>query len=112
VSTSITSGHLTHSRHINKGGSHRRGTDNLTCNCGYKRGLSVLEVIDVVKQVSGADFPVTLSARRAGDPAAIVASNETILSVLKWKPQYDDLQLIVRQAFEWERKLQERGRNG
>jgi UDP-glucose 4-epimerase len=87
----------------------RAGGDNLTCNCGYKRGFSVLEVIDVVRQVSGVDFPVTISARRAGDPAAIVASNETILSVLKWKPQYDDLRLIVRQALDWESRLQERG---
>ena len=48
----------------------RAGGDSLTCNCGYQKGYSVLDVIDVVKRVSGVDFPVTLSGRRAGDPAA------------------------------------------
>lgn len=86
----------------------RSGGKNLTCNCGYKHGFSVLEVIDVVKQVSGVDFPVKISARRAGDPAAIVADNQRIKAALGWTPQYDDLRVIVRQALEWERKLQER----
>ncbi len=35
----------------------REGGDSITCNCGYAKGYSVLEVIDVVKSVSGVDFP-------------------------------------------------------
>jgi UDP-glucose 4-epimerase len=83
----------------------RAGGDNLVCNCGYERGYSVLEVIEVVKRVSGVDFPVKLSGRRPGDPASIVASNARIRSELKWEPRYDDLGTIVSQALEWERKL-------
>ena len=83
----------------------RAGGDSLTCNCGYQKGYSVLEVIDVVKSVSGVDFPVTLSGRRAGDPAAIVASNALARAVLGWQPQHDDLAAIVRQALNWERRL-------
>ena len=45
------------------------------CNIGYQKGYSVPDVIEVVKRVSGVDFPETLSGRRASDPAAIVASN-------------------------------------
>ncbi|WP_339327254.1 NAD-dependent epimerase/dehydratase family protein, partial [Stenotrophomonas maltophilia] len=51
----------------------RGGGDSLTLNCGYGTGTSVLEVIDVVKRLSGRDFEVRLSPRRAGDPARIVA---------------------------------------
>lgn len=86
----------------------RRGGESLICNCGYQRGYSVLEVVDVVKRVSGVDFDVRVSGRRPGDPPAIIAGNSLIKSVLGWKPQYDNLELIVRQAFDWERRLHNR----
>jgi UDP-glucose 4-epimerase len=86
----------------------RAGGGNLTCNVGYARGYSVLDVIDVVKNVSGVDFPVRKSGRRPGDPAAIVAANDRIRAELGWKPQHDNLHEIVRQALDWERRLHNR----
>lgn len=86
----------------------RNGGDSITCNCGYARGFSVLEVIDVVKNVSGVDFPVRLAGRRPGDPSAIVAGNARVKSALNWQPKYDDLKLIVNQALDWERRLHNR----
>jgi UDP-glucose 4-epimerase len=86
----------------------RAGGGNLTCNVGYARGYSVLDVIDVVKEVSGVDFPVRKSGRRPGDPAAIVAANDRIRAELGWKPQHDNLNEIVRQALDWERRLHNR----
>jgi UDP-glucose 4-epimerase len=83
----------------------RRGGDSLTLNCGYGRGYSVLEVIQVMKRVSGVDFPVKLSPRRPGDPAAIVASADRIRAELGWAPKHDDLEGIIAQALGWERKL-------
>ena len=70
--------------------------------------ISVLEVIHVVKQVSGVGFPVRRSGRRPGDPAAIVAANDRIRAELGWKPQHDNLNEIVRQALDWERRLHNR----
>jgi UDP-glucose 4-epimerase len=83
----------------------RAGGASLICNCGYERGNSVLEVIEAVKRVSGADFAVKISGRRPGDPAAIVAANEKARKILGWTPMFDDLDEIVRQALAWERKL-------
>ncbi|HMK90860.1 MAG TPA: UDP-glucose 4-epimerase GalE [Methylocystis sp.] len=83
----------------------RGGGKSLVCNCGYERGFSVLEVVETVKRVSGVDFRVEISERRAGDPAAIVAANGRIRSVLGWTPRHDDLEQIVRQALDWERRL-------
>lgn len=97
--TDLARAHLDALRHLRGGG------DSLVCNVGYQRGYSVLEVIDVVKKVSGVDFPVTISGRRPGDPAAIVASNERIRTRLGWVPQHDNLEEIVRQALDWERRL-------
>jgi UDP-glucose 4-epimerase len=86
----------------------RNNGESLTCNCGYGRGLSVLEVVDVVKRISGIDFKVVLSGRRAGDPAAIVARSDRVRATLGWKPQHDDLEEIVTQALNWERRLHNR----
>jgi UDP-glucose 4-epimerase len=85
----------------------RAGGESCTCNCGYQRGYSVLEVIDIVKKISGVDFPVEISARRPGDSAAVIAANQRVKSRLGWTPEYDDLQVIIRDAFEWERRLLE-----
>jgi UDP-glucose 4-epimerase len=81
----------------------RTGGHSTTLNCGYARGHSVLDVIDTVKRVSGVDFAVTFSERRAGDLPAIVADAGLIRSVLGWRPQFDDLDTIVRHALAWER---------
>ncbi len=89
---------------INLGGGGR----SLTVHCGYGQGYSVLEVIDVVKKVSGVDFPVVISPRRPGDPAAIVAKADRIRAELGWRPRHDDLQEIVAQALTWERALKTR----
>jgi UDP-glucose 4-epimerase len=83
----------------------RAGGASLTCNCGYKRGYSVKEVIETVKKVSGVDFPVKISGRRPGDPAAIIADNARAKAVLGWTPIHDNLEETVRQALAWEKKL-------
>jgi len=83
----------------------RGGGVSATLNCGYGRGFSVLEVIETVKRVSGVDFEVAFVGRRAGDPAQIVAASDRARSLLKWQPDFDDLQAIVRHALAWERKL-------
>lgn len=89
----------------------RSGGESLTLNCGYGRGYSVLEVVDVVKRVSGRDFEVRLSPRRAGDPARIVAGADRIRTRLGWTPRHDDLEGIVRQALDWEAALARRNRH-
>jgi UDP-glucose 4-epimerase len=83
----------------------RSGAPPLTLNCGYGHGFSVLDVIDAVKRVSGVEFKVDIAPRRPGDPAQIVAHSERARSKLGWRPRYDDLSTIVRDALNWEREL-------
>ena len=82
----------------------RGGGVSVTLNCGYGRGFSVREVLDTVKRASGVDFKVATSARRPGDPAAIVADSARLRALLGWTPQFDDLQTIVDHALKWERR--------
>jgi len=83
----------------------RGGGASATLNCGYGKGYSVREVVNAVKRISATDFPVRLSGRRAGDPAAIVADTTKLRRKLNWVPTYDDLDTIVAHALAWERRL-------
>ncbi len=83
----------------------RGGGASTTLNCGYGRGFSVFEVIDTIRRVSGVDFEIELAARRPGDPAQIIAKSDKIRTLLGWRPQFDDLTTITRDALEWELRL-------
>jgi UDP-glucose 4-epimerase len=74
-------------------------------NCGYGRGFSVRQVIDMVKKISGVDFQVKEGPRRPGDSASVVADSTKIRKVFGWVPAGDDLELICKTALNWERKL-------
>jgi len=76
--------------------------ENLTLNCGYGRGFSVLEVLDAVDRVAGVTLDRRMEPRRAGDPAALIADNSAILARLPWRPRHDDLDTIVGHALAWE----------
>jgi UDP-glucose 4-epimerase len=97
--TDVCSAHTAALRHLRQGGN------NAVLNCGYGRGLSVLEVIVAVKRVSGRDFPVLFGPRRPGDPASIVASPARIRALLGWQPHHDSLDEIVASALDWEARL-------
>ncbi|KQQ13017.1 UDP-glucose 4-epimerase [Methylobacterium sp. Leaf123] len=100
----LAAAHLTVLDHLRSGG------ESLTLNCGYGRGYSVLEVVEVVKRISGRDFEVRLSPRRPGDPAQIIAGADRIRNELGWTPKHDDLDAIVAQALAWEDTLAKRNR--
>lgn len=81
------------------------GGESTFLNCGYGHGYSVREVVDMVHQVTGKNFPVVEAARRPGDPPILVADNTQVQKVLNWSPRYDDLERIVTDAWRWEQKL-------
>src|SRR3982751_376484 len=83
--------------------------ENLVMNCGYGRGLSVLEVLDAVDRLTNKPIRRVLEGRRAGDPPNLVSANGRILETLDWHPQYQAIDDIVGDALAWERKLVERG---
>jgi UDP-glucose 4-epimerase len=79
--------------------------ENLVLNCGYGRGLSVLEVLDAVDRHTNLPLKRVVEGRRAGDSPSLVAGNERILSTLDWRPERMDIDTIVADALAWERKL-------
>jgi UDP-glucose 4-epimerase len=80
------------------------GGASCTLNCGYGRGFSVREVIDMVSHVAGHKLPVREGPRRAGDPAELVADPSLAMRQLGWAPQMSDLDTIVNTAWAWHRR--------
>ncbi|HTO31761.1 MAG TPA: UDP-glucose 4-epimerase GalE [Pararhizobium sp.] len=83
----------------------RDGGEPLVANCGYGEGYSVLQVLQAVKRVHGREFQIDYSARRAGDAVSVVADSTVARQRLDWTPAFDDLDLIVGTALDWERYL-------
>jgi UDP-glucose 4-epimerase len=73
-------------------------------NLGVGRGYSVQAVIDAVRRVTGREFDVISEARRAGDPAQLVANPSLANRVLGWKARYDDIDTIVAHGWAWQLK--------
>ncbi|WP_018718801.1 UDP-glucose 4-epimerase GalE [Arhodomonas aquaeolei] len=82
------------------------GGDSRVYNCGYGHGSSVREVVDTVRRVHGAPFEVEEAPRRAGDPPALVADSTRLRRELGWTPAFDDLETIVRHAYQWESRYE------
>ena len=80
------------------------GKDALIFNLGSNKGFSVREVIDSARRVTGHPIPVEKMPRRPGDPAILVASSEKAVRELGWKPNYTQLDDIIRTAWLWHQK--------
>lgn len=70
-------------------------------NIGTGSGYTNKEVINMIKKISGLDFPVEISQRRLGDPSEIFADNKKAKSELGFEPKYSSLETIVKSAWEW-----------
>jgi UDP-glucose 4-epimerase len=86
----------------------RTGARSIVANCGYGRGFSVLDVINAVRKVSGHNIDARFVGRRAGDAVSVVANSDTAQREFGWRPDYADLEFIVRTALDWEKSLARR----
>jgi UDP-glucose 4-epimerase len=83
----------------------RQGGDSTTLNVGYGHGYSVRQVLESVERVTGRTLKVREVPRRAGDPPTLIARADRIRSQLQWQPRLDELDTIVRTAWNWEQRL-------
>lgn len=73
-------------------------------NCGYGQGYSVKDVVKTVEKIVGIHLNTENVPRREGDSPSVIAANEKIKKILKWQPQFNDLEFIIKTAYDWERK--------
>jgi UDP-glucose 4-epimerase len=64
-------------------------------------GYSVKQVLETARKVTKKKIPARVGPRRAGDPAVLIASSEKIKRELKWKPEFQDLRVIIESAWRW-----------
>ena len=86
-----------------------RGNPSLSVNLGSEKGLSVLQIVNAARRITGKPIPVVITDRRKGDPARLVASSAKAREVLGWEPHYSDLDTLLEttwRAYEGHQKAQ------
>ncbi|MBR4904698.1 MAG: UDP-glucose 4-epimerase GalE [Selenomonadaceae bacterium] len=79
----------------------RDGGESDFFNLGSGKGFSVKEIIDAAEKVTGQEIKKEQGARRAGDPARLIASSDKAKRILKWTPQFDNIEKIIATAWNW-----------
>ncbi len=91
--TDLASAHVASLEHLAKGG------ESFMVNLGTGSGLSVMEVIEKARQITGKEIPVERVGRRAGDPAVVVASAEQAKVLLGWKAEFSDVETLLQSTW-------------
>ena len=81
------------------------GGESCSLNCGYGHGYSVREVLDAVERCTGRPLNPCAAPRRPGDPPILVADVSALRRTLDWSPRYDNLDVIITTAVEWEKSV-------
>ena len=78
---------------------------SLILNCGYGRGISVLNVVKSAKKLFRKNIKIIIHDRRKGDLAKVVAEANKIKKIFKWKPKFNNLKRMLKDSVNWELKL-------
>jgi len=100
--TDIAKAHLLALNHLLSGGR------SAVYNLGNSKGTSVRDVIRLAEKITGHTIPTVETARRAGDPAILVAASDKIKTELGWRPRYESLETIIQTAWNWHKRKIER----
>ncbi len=73
---------------------------SLIVNLGSESGLSVKEIVEEARRVTGKEIPVHMAPRREGDPAKLIASSALAKTALGWEAKHSSLHEIIRTTWE------------
>ena len=76
----------------------------LIVNCGYGKGYSVKEVVDIFKSIKK-NVVVSYKRKRKGDIEQIFANTQKLKKILNWKPKFDNIKEIILSSIKWEKKI-------
>jgi UDP-glucose 4-epimerase len=96
--TDLADAHLKALQYLENGGNSEY------FNLGNGNGFSVKEVIETAREITGQNIVAIEDERRPGDPAVLVGSSDKIRKKLNWKPEYNDLTIIIETAWKWHKK--------
>jgi UDP-glucose 4-epimerase len=73
-------------------------------NLGSGRGMSVREIIDTAREVTGCEISVEIASRREGAPERLIGDSMFAKEKLGWNPQFDNPRDIISSAWKWMQK--------
>lgn len=76
-------------------------------NLGTGNGLSVKDIIDAARRVTGREIKVEVAPRRPGDPARLIACSDRAKKMLGWMPEFESADAIIESAWKWKQKFPE-----
>ena len=79
--------------------------ESVTLNCGYGKGISVLDAIKEFQKQSKKKIEIRIKNRRKGDMEEVIADISKIKKLLNWKPKKNSLSRIVKSCIKWEKKI-------
>ena len=77
----------------------KKNDASLIVNLGSEEGLSVLEILEQARRITGKPIPAIITARRPGDPAKLVAGSQLAQKLLGWKARYSDVETLVKTSW-------------
>ena len=81
----------------------RGGGESQAFNLGNGEGITVREIIEIAREVTGHPIPAETASRRAGDPPTLIASAQRARETLGWAPERGSVREIVQSAWDWHR---------
>jgi UDP-glucose 4-epimerase len=79
--------------------------NSVILNCGYSKGISVKDVVEKFKKNTKKNVSIKILKKRRGDMAKITANTSKLKKYIKWKPKFNNLDLIVKSCIKWEKRL-------
>lgn len=73
-------------------------------NLGTGSGLSVMQILEAARKVTGHPIPAEVVSRRPGDPPRLIADSTRARQELGWKPQFENAEAIIASVWKWLQK--------
>ena len=73
---------------------------SITVNLGSETGISVLEIVEAARRITGKPIPAKIVGRRAGDPAKLTATSKKARELLNWTAKYSDLDTLIKTSWD------------
>ncbi len=82
----------------------QKNKKSFTLNCGYGKGYSVQQIVNIFKKIKK-NVSIEYLSRRPGDIDQVYSDTKKFNKILKWKPKYNNIEKIIISAINWEKKL-------
>jgi len=70
--------------------------ESLIVNLGSESGVSVTEMVEAARRITGREIPAKYVGRRPGDASALYATSERARKLIGWAPKFSDVDTLIK----------------